>query len=133
MLQAAAEALGSDVHVAGAIVVPSADDYIENKMRWQNGGALSIYPKFALRADLLRSIATDLGLVSWLHVSDAEAVQGLFYLQVFPSLLRGVAADLHFAPATTKSCLRHWLRSLGAFNTGAARNGWSCRCSTDRC
>jgi len=82
MMQAAKEALGPNVIPAGAIMVPSADSYISHKR-------VPLIP-FELRSQLLKAMASDLGIGSWVHVSDAEHERSEFYLEVLGSLAHAV-------------------------------------------
>jgi len=94
MLRAAVDALSPGVQVAGAIMVPSSDKYVQRKAKRAPGhGDESEPPSFKLRAQLLRSMAADVGLDSWLHVSDAEAARRLFYLDVVEDLAKNATND----------------------------------------
>lgn len=95
MLQAAADALTLSVQVAGAIMAPSSDQYIQSKSHFH--GDRSAQLSFQQRAELLQTMASDLGLGSWLHVSDAEAARDLFYLEVVEDLSKAAAMDPAFA------------------------------------
>lgn len=78
MMLAAKEALGPDVVPVGAILVPSSDSYVMHK------GVPFI--SFELRSQLLQAIASDMGIGSWIHISDAEHKRDEFYLQVLTNM-----------------------------------------------
>lgn len=78
--------------VAGAILVPSSDDYVRCKVK-EAGLDMSLAFSFHLRAKLLRATAADLGMRGTVHICDAEQSRGLFYLQVPASLAQALDKD----------------------------------------
>mmetsp|Transcript_88156 Transcript_88156/g.161447 ORF Transcript_88156/g.161447 Transcript_88156/m.161447 type:complete len:222 (+) Transcript_88156:3-668(+) len=86
MLQAAARSLSHAVEVVGAIMVPSSDQYVKDKAQWR--GDRTRQPSYELRAELIQAMAVELDLGFQIHISDAEAERGLFYLEVVEHLAK---------------------------------------------